>query len=309
MATRVLTPVVEAIGEEKALLGESVFYDPAMDRLYWVDIPGMALLSTDAATGKTDRISFPQQAGFVQPCEDGSLLVGQADSILHFDPRKGTARTFMAIEPDDPSTRTNDAVCDPRGRLIVGTMRPAPQGTVPDPIGNLYRINGEGTTARLLTDLSIPNGLAFSPGGRMLYLADTPCRTVWKATYDPETGRLGERCVFAELSDTQGRPDGAAVDVEGCYWVAAIWGWQLLRYTPRGELDLVVRLPVERPTKLAFGGPDCRTIYVASASIQLTDPESQPLAGRLIALDVNIAGLPASPFHVDDRGDHGMRGS
>jgi sugar lactone lactonase YvrE len=181
-------------------------------------------------------------------------------------------------------------------------MRPAPQGTLPDPVGNLYRIDGEGGKACLLSGLSIPNGLAFSPDGRTLYLADTPRRTVWKAGYDPQTGTLGERSVFAELGEGQGRPDGAAVDAEGCYWVAAVWAGRLLRYTPRGELDLVVRLPVERPTKLAFGGRDHRTIYVTSASIHLADPESQPLAGRLIALDVGITGLPASPFHSGDGG-------
>lgn len=306
---RVLTPAVEAIGDAKALLGESVFYDPASNTLHWVDIPGHALLSTDASDGRTKRFPFPEPAGFTQPCSDGQLLVGQADSIQRFDPRTEAATTFIKIEPDDPTSRTNDAVCDHNGRLIAGTMRSAPQGTTPDPVGNLYRIDGGGAKSCLLSGLSIPNGLAFSPDGRTLYLADTPRRTVWKAGYDPETGLPGERCVFVELSESQGRPDGAAVDAEGCYWVAAVWGRQLLRYTPRGDLDLVVRLPVERPTKLAFGGPDHRTIYVTSASIHLTDPENQPFAGRLIALDVGITGLPASPFHADDKGGGGKPGA
>lgn len=296
MAVRVLTPDVEVIGEAKALLGESVFYDATANRLHWVDIPGQTLLSTDASGGQTKRFLFPQQAGFVQPCSDGKLLVGQADSIQRFDLRTDTAANFVEIEPGDPSSRTNDAVCDLNGRLIVGTMRPAPQGTTPDPVGNLYLVDGKGRKTCLLSGLSIPNGLAFSPDGGTLYLADTPHRTVWKASYDPETGLLGERSVFVKLGESQGRPDGAAVDAEGCYWVAAVWGGQLLRYTPRGELDLIVRLPVERPTKLAFGGSDYRTIYVTSASIHLTDPESQPLAGRLIVLDVGITGLPANPF-------------
>jgi sugar lactone lactonase YvrE len=302
VTVRILTPAVETVGDAKALLGESVFYDPAAHRLHWVDIPGKALFSTDASDGRTKRFPFPEEAGFVQPCGDGKLLVGQANSIQYFDPRTETATTFVGIEPDDPSSRTNDAVCDPDGRLIVGTMRPASPGTTPDPVGNLYRIDGGGRKARLLPGLSIPNGLAFSPDGGTLYLADTPRRIVWKAGYDPQTGTLGERRVFAELGEGHGRPDGAAMDVEGCYWVAAVRAGRLLRYTPRGELDLVVRLPVERPTKLAFGGRDHRTIYVTSASTHLADPENQPFAGRLIALDIGIAGLPANPFHAGDSG-------
>jgi sugar lactone lactonase YvrE len=305
VTVRVLTPAVETVGEAKALLGESVFYDPAANRLHWVDIPGRKLFSTDASDGRTKRFPFPEEAGFVQPCSDGKLLVGQANSIQCFDLRTEAATAFVEIEPDDPSTRTNDAVCDPSGRLIVGTMRPARQGTIPDPVGSLYRIDGGAGESCLLSGLSIPNGLAFSPDGRTLYLADTPRRTVWKVDCDPETGHFGERRAFVELSESQGRPDGAAVDAEGCYWVAAVWAGQLLRYTPRGDLDLVVRLPVDRPTKLAFGGPDYRTIYVTSASTHPTDPESQPFAGRLIAFDIGITGLPATLFHAHDKGEGG----
>src|SRR5690349_2810041 len=112
MSVRVLMPAIEVIGEAKALLGESVFYDATANRLHWVDIPGRALFSTDASDGRTKRFLFPQQAGFVQPCSDGKLLVGQADSIQRFDLRTETAATFIEIEPDDPSSRTNDAVCD-----------------------------------------------------------------------------------------------------------------------------------------------------------------------------------------------------
>ena len=95
----------------------------------------------------------------------------------------------------------------------------------------------------------------------------------------------GYRCAAAD-------PDGAAVDAEGYYWIAAVWGWSLLRYTPDGALDLVVRLPVQRPTKLAFGGADHRTVFVTSASLDLDEPQAQPLAGRLIAFDIGIQGLP-----------------
>lgn len=138
--------------------------------------------------------------------------------------------------------------------------------------------------------------------GDIAYWADTYLtkRQIWRARYDVATGQIREKRPFAQLPEALGRPDGAAVDADGCYWVAAVWGWQLLRYTPYGELDLAVRLPVQRPSKLCFGGPDLKTIYVTSISDGLGEdaPQTQPLAGRLLAIDVGIQGLPPVRFHL-----------
>lgn len=297
MATRTLMPVVEPVGDAKALLGESVCYDGRTNVLHWIDIPGRTLFATDAASGRTTEYAFPQEPGFVHPCDGDTLLVGQADSILRFDGSKGESTRLAAVEAGDPTTRTNDAACDPRGRLVFGTMRPNPE-RMPDSAGSLYLAHADGRVTPLVSGLSIANGLAFGADGGTLYWADTPRRTIMRAVLDADAGCLHSASTFAELPESLGRPDGAAVDAGGCYWAAAVWGWQLLRFTPRGDLDLVVRLPVQRPTKLAFGGTDLRTIYVTSASQKLDAPEDQPLAGRLIALDVGIRGLPANPFRT-----------
>src|SRR5690606_14047403 len=137
-----------------------------------------------------------------------------------------------------------------------------------EPVGSLYRIAGHGPAETVDPGLYIPNGIAFSPEGDTIYWADTfyELRQVWRAPYDIATGSVGQKTPFVQLSEDEGRPDGAAMDAEGCYWVTAAWGWHLLRYTPAGELDLAVRLPVQRPSKLAFGGPDLTTIFVTSIS-------------------------------------------
>lgn len=295
---KVLTPQVECVGETKALLGESVCWSAEGDALLWVDIADRKVLRTNAASGRTDQWEFPERTGFVQPCDDSSWLVGQENGILRFDPATGARGQFLALEADDPETRTNDAGCDPAGRLLVGTMRKAQF----QPVGSLYRIEGKRPAEMLDTGLYIPNGIAFSPEGHTFYWADTyqTRRQVWRAGYDPATGAVKDKQPFVQLAEEQGRPDGAAVDAEGCYWVAAAWGWQLLRYTPSGELDLVVRLPVQRPSKLAFGGRDLGTIFVTSISEGLGDDaqRAQPLAGRLLALNLGIYGLPASRFRM-----------
>ena len=168
------------------------------------------------------------------------------------------------------------------------------------PTGSLYRVDASGATITMDSGLYIPNGIAFSPDGTVAYWADSykSRRLVWKAAYDAASGHIGPTSVFAPLAEGDGRPDGAAVDADGCYWVAAVWGWQLLRYTPRGELDLVVRLPVERPSKLAFGGTDLKTMFITTISDGLGPDAavSQPLAGHLLAIDLGIEGLPSPVF-------------
>ncbi|MCA1404439.1 SMP-30/gluconolactonase/LRE family protein [Ensifer sp. IC3342] len=144
--------------------------------------------------------------------------------------------------------------------------------------------------------------LESSPDGRTAYWADTTLtpHQVWRARYDPHTGRPEEKETFVVFPEGGGRPDGAAVDAAGCYWVAAVRGSQLLRFTPEGKLDLVVPMPVSRPSKIAFGGSDLNTIFVTSISEGLT-PEAhaaEPLAGALLALDLGIEGLPAMHFRT-----------
>lgn len=297
----VLTPKVECIGEAKATLGESAIWSAADNAVLWVDIPQRKVLRTGiGSSGRTEEWDFPEQAGFVQPANDGTWLVGQENSIVRLHPATGARELFLPLEADDPGTRTNDAGCDPAGRLFVGTMR-LPEFAF-EPVGSLYRIAGRKAAETLDSGLYIPNGIAFSPDGGTAYWADTyfKRRQVWRAPYDSVSGKIGPKEPFVRLAEEHGRPDGAAVDAEGCYWIAAARGWQLLRFTPRGEIDLAVRLPVQRPSKLAFGGADLSTIFVTTISDGLGEdaPRTQPLAGRLLALDVGIKGLPTVQFRM-----------
>jgi sugar lactone lactonase YvrE len=151
----------------------------------------------------------------------------------------------------------------------------------------------------MVSGLVIGNGLAFGPDGRTLYHSDSHAsvQTIWAWDLDPADGTIGNRRIFATTRDVAGRPDGAAVDADGCYWVAANDGWQLIRYTPAGRIDRTIRLPVRRPTMLAFGGRDLDVIFVTSMLPPPRDPPAeQPHAGGLLALSVGIKGLPEPKF-------------
>lgn len=303
-ALRIPDPAVRVAVDGPSRLGESPFWHPREQRLYWVDIPGRALNRFDPASG--DRVRWPldSEPGCCAPMLDGGVLLAMRDGIWRFDPARAARTPLVAAPPYDPAhERFNDGKCDPQGRLWVGTIwepRDMPRAA-------LYRYAG-GTLDRVAGGITVSNGLAWSPDGATLYWADTFAHTVWAFDFDAASGTPSGRRVFAEWPRKQpdqdpgvygGRPDGAAVDAEGCYWVAMFEGQRLLRLSPAGERLREVVLPARCPTMPCFGGAGLRTLYVTTARDNRPADElaATPHAGCVLALDVDVPGLPVHFFH------------
>jgi sugar lactone lactonase YvrE len=225
--------------------------------------------------------------------ERGGVVFGLEYGFHFFDPATGDLRHIADPEPDKPGNRMNDGTVDTAGRFIAGTM---PMGKR-EPVAGFYRLNPDLSVETLFTDLTVTNGSAFSPDGRTFYFSDTQkdVRTIWACDYEPETGAVSNRRVFFDTHGLAGRPDGATVDAEGCYWMAGVGGWQLVRFTPAGKVDRIVDMPVEKPTKIAIGGRDLDTLYVTT--IAAPDDPKQPQAGAIFALRVpGVTGMPTQRF-------------
>ena len=283
-----------------ALLGESPVWHPRENALYYADIPGHRLQRFDPASGELVHWDFDTDVASLAPCPDGSLLLAMRDGLWRFDPQGG-ARMRLAEPPYDPAKeRFNDGKCDPQGRFWAGTIyepRDAAKATLHCWAG--------GKLVRRADNATVGNGLAWSPNGRTLYWSDTKAHTIYAFDFEPATGELGGRRVFARFPLKQegqsldgygGRPDGAAVDAEGCYWVAMFEGQRLLRLSPAGELLREVRLPVRCATMPCFGGADLKTIYITTSREKRPAAElaAQPMAGCVLALDVDVPGLPVN---------------
>jgi sugar lactone lactonase YvrE len=285
---------VQCVVEAGADTGGSPVWSGAEQALYWVDIPGRKLYRYDPSTCESDSWDMPAAIGCVALRAGGGLLVALQTGLFGFDPAQG-ALQHLAAPPYDPAgARFNDGRCDRQGRFWVHSM-----AQPPDRSGQLYRVAGDSCMHALVAGLMVGTGLAFSPDGRTLYHSDShrSVQTIWAWDLDPDDGAIGNRRVFATTHDLAGRPDGAAVDADGCYWTAAHDGWQLIRYTPQGKVDRTIRLPVRRPTMLAFGGRGLDVIFVTSMRPRRDDPPAeQPLAGGLFALAVGIQGLPEPRF-------------
>jgi sugar lactone lactonase YvrE len=145
---------------------------------------------------------------------------------------------------------------------------------------------------------TVANGLDWSPDGRTFYFADSAAGAIYAYDFDPAPGTLAHRRVFAMVDPADGRPDGLTVDAEGCVW-AALWdGWAVRRFDPSGRMMSDLRLPVPRPTSVAFGGADYRTLYITSARIRLPARilADAPFSGGIFAADAGVAGWPAGQF-------------
>jgi sugar lactone lactonase YvrE len=276
-------------------LGETPLWCEATQSLWWLDIDAAKLQRYEPATGAHTSFNFDARfAGSLALRAQGGLLIA-LDLALHaFDPQTKQRAPFCQVEPADRDNRLNDGRCDARGRFWVGTM----DNQLSRPNGSLYRIDPDGRATRMQGDIIVSNTIAISPDQRTLYFADTRRFTIWAFDLDTDSGVLRNQRVFVDYTATRERPDGACVDAEGFVWHAMFAGGRIVLYRPDGRLDRTIALPVANPTCLCFGGPDLHTLFITTARKFLTAAQLQaePLAGALLAIDVDVPGLPEARF-------------
>jgi len=279
-------PSVECVHDARARLGEGAVWDVDEQALYWVDIEAGRVHRFDPETGPAEPLEIGERIGCLALRERGGAIAGLQSGIYTIDLDTGDRELVVDPEPALSANRFNDAAVDRQGRWWAGTMD---TGEPRRPLGTFYRVDPDLSVSPWRSGVYVTNGLAFSPDGRTMYFSDSfvEVRTVWSAPYDVETGTPGAPSVFFDTREVAGRPDGATVDADGCYWMAGVGGWQLVRLTPRGEVDMIVEMPVAGPTRPMFGGRDLTTLYVTSIGDGGPD---EPLAGGLFA----VSGLPAS---------------
>ncbi len=282
-----------AATRERYQLGEGPVWDPARGFVWWVDISAHQVLAgrlSDGAIAVEASSCLRQTVGAVAPGEGGEVIVAARHDLLALAPGSGATRRLASVLDPDGASRLNDGATDPEGRYLVGSLNLESDESR---IERLVRWDPRtGVVDTLDDDLTLSNGLAWSPGGTILYSVDTLRRVIFRRDYDAESGACGPRSVLLELSDAI--PDGLTVDAEGALWLA-LWGaGEVRRYTPTGSLVGGVRLPVPNTTCPAFVGPDLRTLVVTTATDGLTPEQlaEYPESGRLFAVDVGVQGLP-----------------
>ena len=303
----------QTIGSHVSALGESPFWHPLEQRLYWVDIPGRKLLRSDVDSALVQEwpMSAPHalEPGCIAPAADAGLVLALRDGIYRARTWGGALELLQRFGHDPATTRFNDGKADPLGRFWAGTMyEPRDQARA-----ELYALDcrdGRAPVARRMAgNATIANGLAWSPDARTLYWGDTAAQVIWAWDWDAQANTLQRQRVLHQFASKPagwhsgmpgygGRPDGAAVDVQGNYWVAMFEGARLLKLSPGGELLAELALPAQCPTMPCFGGADLKTLFVTSASYRRSAQElaSYPQSGCVFHTRVDVPGLPVNFF-------------
>lgn len=300
----------ELVIDARNSIGEGPAWDPAQDRLLWTDIPAGVIYSASPTNGNlwpiTRTWKFDRQVSVVVPSASGGLVAAIGTDVLaiHED---GTTTVLAHLASDPAIVRFNDGKCDPQGRLWLGTLSldGRSRGAA------LYRLDADGTLNTMLEEVSLSNGLGWSPDGRKFYYIDTPTLGIDVFDFHPDEGTITDRKRVVTFIKGEGRPDGLTVDSDGCLWVALFLGAQVRRYSPTGRLLATVAIPAPQATSCCFGGRDGQDLLITSAAGLVPEwrlvgagftrefgelAAKAPGAGGVFACRPGIGGPPATAF-------------
>ncbi|MGA0572964.1 SMP-30/gluconolactonase/LRE family protein [Variovorax sp. VNK109] len=306
----------QAVVPERFGTGESPFWHPVENTLYWVDIPGQRVLRANVFMGTVESWPMPSEPGCIAPAQSGGLVIALRDGVYRARSWGGPLAVLARFNHDPRTTRFNDGKCDPLGRFWAGTIYEPRDARK----GDLYSIdcrpdNGNGGKPQVALkahNVVVANGLAWSADARTLYWTDTTHHVIQAWDWEGGLNVLKHHRVFHQFpskpkgwtaddasgSAYGGRPDGAAVDAEGNYWVAMYEGARVLKLSPAGDVLAEIPVPVKCPTMPCFGGDDLRTLYLTTASHGRSgkELEAHPLSGRVLSMRVDVPGLPVNYF-------------
>lgn len=267
--------------------GEGPVWSMQWGGLRWVDMLAGDVLSL-AGDGAITRRHVGKVAAAIRPRREGGAVLG-VERGFALEDADGTLTHLDELWADD-RVRMNEGGCDPDGRFYCGSMAYSQQPGA----GALYRLDPDGSVRVVLEQITISNGLEWSPDGSLAYYNDTATHRIDVFDYDRDEGLTGRR-PFAAIPAEDGHPDGLTVDEHGGVWVALYDGGAVRRYTPEGALDEVIELPTRKVTACTFGGLHLDQLFITTSREGL-EPGIDPWAGSLFRAVVGVTGRPVRQF-------------
>lgn len=280
-------------------LGEGVIWDHRRQRAWWTDIERCRLYRYDPVAATIEQWETPERLACFAPVAGQDYLVcAFASGFAFYRPETNELEWIKQLESDNPGTRLNDGRTDRQGRFWAGTMTEAPKQAIYK--GSLYCLNSHLSISKHIDDLAITNSLCWSPDGQVMYHCDTPSRTIQQYDFTPASGELAQAKTIIK-TDPGCFPDGSCIDAQGYLWNAQWGGHKIVRYSPSGDVDLELKVPVSQPSCVAFGGTNFDLLFVTTARQGLSEEqlEAEPEAGNVFIFQTEFQGLKDSEFVVD----------
>ena len=292
------TKNIELVIDNKSDLGEGSIWNWKTGELMWINITGKILNFYNPKTENNKEMFTGQMIGTVVPAESGQVIIALKNGIYSLDPTTGTKKQIVDPEADLPDNRFNDGKCDPAGRFWAGTMSLSGKKGA----GTLYRIDPDSSVHKMIENVSISNGIVWSPDATKMYYIDTPTQKVMAYDYNNETGEISNPKVAVTVDSEMGSPDGMTIDEDGNIWVA-LWGGSAVGcWNPEsGKLIKKIEVPAKNVTSCAFGGDDLGTLYITTARQNTSNEDLQkfPHAGGVFKTRPGVKGTKAFFFKDD----------
>lgn len=272
--------------------GEGPVWDFRNQIFYWVDIMKGLVYSHNSINEEISIYEIGQPVGAIGLANDNQLVLAIEHGFAMLDLTTREVSTYPIPGLVD-GVRMNDGKVDPLGRFVAGTM----DYNESAPIAHLYQFDPSRQIRPLLSDLTISNGLDWSPDLEHFYLIDSPTQEIIRYNYDQQTGGFTDPLVVYKTTNGE-YPDGMTLDCKGNLWVALWGGFKVINLSPSGDLIDEIKLPVPHVTSCCLGGADLKTLFITTSRIALNneDQEQYPEAGKLFSVTVETPGKPSNIF-------------
>ncbi len=289
--------MVEVASYHLSELGEGPVWDDRLNRICWIDIRNGHVHELDVNNNQLKTIQLGKLVGSIALCDDGNLLVAKEDGLVILDRYGHSVFYDGGIPPHSIGKfRFNDGKCDAAGRFWIGTM----SDHEVENAGSFYLVDGWLKFEKVIEQVTIPNGMAWSKERNRFFFIDTPKSNVMSYSFDTEYGRISDPRIVFSIPESEGYPDGMTIDEEGMLWIAHWGGWQVTRWDPiKGKKLLSVNIPTSKVTSCTFGGKDLNDLYITTARTGLSERQlkDEPLAGSLFVFrNCGFKGLPTDRF-------------
>ena len=278
----------EAASQDR--LGESPLWDHRRGLLFWVDIDNGIIHSLEPESKQILNYALHEKIGCLALAGERDFILATESGFYLWNPETNHKQLLLAVQLPDDRMLFNDGKIDPIGRFWIGSK--GPQG-----MSSLWILKNNNLEEKI-PNLSISNGLDWDVERGYFYHTDSAENTIYRYKIDPEFKNLSDKEAFFQT--TMGTPDGMTLDTEGNIWTAIWDGWKVIQLNPEGKILTEIALPVQRPTSLAFGGKDFKSLFITSAFVGLSESErqSQASAGNLFMLKTSSSGSASKIFKI-----------